>query len=312
MSQKQTTAPLIVIMGPTGAGKTELALTLAGLLEGEVVSADSRQMYIGMDIGTDKPAKRPALPPARSEPLIVRGVPHYLIDILTPDQRYSAAEFREDATPIIASIHRRGRIPIVAGGTGFYIRVLVGDQTLPDVPPDAPFRAWAEHQSLDVLIQELRSRAPDLYARVDTLKNRRRVTRALEIARGRRGSRKSQQTHRFSVGPLLKLVLLPPLDRLRKRLEERVDDQFRRGFTEEVRHLTETYGEHAPGLQAVGYRQVLPFLHGEQTLEQTRTAIIRAHWKYARRQRTWLRKEPRAATVSTPEEATNAAKEFVA
>lgn len=302
---------LVVIMGPTGAGKSALALDLAREHGGEILNADSRQVYQGMDIGTDK-ATLQARIRRRDQPVLVAGIPHYLIDILTPDQRYSAAEFRDDAWRIIADIQRRGKLPLVVGGTGFYIRVLTGGQQLPNVPADPVFRAWAAAQSVETLAAKLQRTAPDLLARVDNPRNRRRVTRALEIARAReirgdtpvlssrkRGpvpadlrARGDDERTVLETAHVLKLALVPPDAVLRERLAARVDDLLRRGLVEEVRALVARYGEAAPGLQAVGYRQVFPLLRGEATLEETRMTILRAHRDYARRQLTWLKKEP--------------------
>ena len=327
----RTEPPVVILMGPTGAGKSVLALTLAKKFNGEIISADSRQIYVGMDIGTDKLVSSQQGPhfakasrgktENRDKPISVEGVPHYLIDILTPDQRYSAAEFRDDAQRFIVDMHQRGKFPIVVGGTGFYVRVLTGHRSLPNVPPDPAFRAWAEEQPLTALVDELRERAPDLYAQVDNPRNKQRVVRVLEIARGRLGaggrvsgvgvSNPTPETQHPTPVQFLKLTLLPPADVLHERLTARVEDEFRRGFVDEVRRLVTQYGESAPGLQAVGYRQVLPYLRNERTLDETQQAVLRAHRDYARRQLTWLKKEPALVRVTSPSEAHRAITAFL-
>lgn len=306
---------VVVIMGPTAAGKSALALKLAKVYQGEIINADSRQVYVGMDIGTDKvtPQRHPepqrrisftgrdssASPQndrlrARHEPLLVEGIPHYLIDILAPDQRYSAAEFREDATRGIGQITARGKLPIVVGGTGFYLRVLTGHQKLLNVPPHPALRAWAGWQPLEALVTELRERSPELYAKVDDLQNRRRVTRYLEIARARGNREQGATPHSPLLNPksMLKLALTPPADVLRSRIEARVDRMLRQGLLAEVHSLVKRYGVSAPGLQTPGYRQVLTFIAEQTSLVETRTAIVRAHRETARRQLVWLKKEP--------------------
>lgn len=347
-------------MGPTGAGKSALALELAKVHNGEIISADSRQIYTEMDIGTDKIAPRSSAklqapkskqaPSAklqasnttglefgswdlfgisdlefeisRDQPLLVEGVPHYLIDILTPDQWYSAAEFRDDAQRLITDIHRRRKLPIVVGGTGFYIRVLTGHRSLPNVPPDPAFRAWADTQPVETLARELRERAPDVYATVDNLNNKRRVIRALEIAGSRGKKQEAAGSSHDAIPPtaysllptadkFFKLALMPSPDTLHERLARRVEEQFRRGFAEEVRRLAAQYGESAPGLQAVGYRQMLPYLREETTLEEAKQAVLRAHREYARRQLTWLKKEPDLVRATSPEEARRTVTEFL-
>ncbi len=197
---------VVMLMGPTAAGKTALGIRLAKEFDGEIINADSRQVYVGMDIGTDKVGSRKmsnARPASadignwkleignyRDRPVLVEGVPHFLLDLLTPDESYSAAQFRDDARRIMTGIHRRGKLPIVVGGTGFYIRALTGEQELPNVPPDAAFRAWAAQQPVEALAEELKRLSPELYGKVDNLKNRRRVTRYLEVARCREPNRK--------------------------------------------------------------------------------------------------------------------------
>lgn len=364
----------IIVMGPTAAGKTALGLQLAKEFDGEIINADSRQIYRGMDIGTDKPARearstkheirntnddrmvKAAAQPRVSDfehanlfrnsdsgfrisldaPVRIEGIPHYLIDILTPDQGYSAAQFRDDARRVIADIQRRGKLPIVVGGTGFYLRVLTGERALPGVPPDPGFRAWAERQAVDRLADELRQLSPALYGKVDNLKNRRRVTRYLEVARGLHARRTPSPGHwpsthgapcriseiqnfrnsEFSrVAPsalrVLKLALVPPPAVLRQRIESRVNEMFRRGLVDEVKRLIARYGVNAPGLQTTGYREIARGLGKGWSEEQTKVAVLRAHWQTARRQLTWLKREPGAFIAATPAAARDAVKDYL-
>lgn len=301
----------IVILGPTGAGKSALALELAKTFGGAIITADSRQIYRGMDIGTEKPTRRRHAAGDRATPVFVDEIPHYLIDMLTPDQQYSAAEFREDAQRLIANLSERRILPMIVGGTGFYVRVLTGHRSLPDIPPDPAFRAWAETQPVERLAEELRTRAPDVYASVDTLKNKRRVVRALEIARARPDGVRDAPRTETAPTRFLKLALIPPPEVLRERLASRVTEEFRRGLVEEVRSLVDQYGATAPGLQAVGYRQVLPYLRGETSLEDAQAAVLRAHRDYARRQLTWLKTEPELVLVASAAEAHRAVSDFL-
>lgn len=306
----QSRRPLLAILGPTASGKTALAIELAKRFDGEIISADSRQIYVGMDIGTDKIGIREQRTGGRNDSIRVEDIPHYLIDIRTPDQTYSVAEFREDALSVIKLVHEHGKLPIVAGGTGHYIRSLTEQVAFPDVPPDPAFRTWADAQSLDVLLKELGTSDPKTATRIDQ-KNRRRVVRALEVVRA--NSTQSVANSNSTSSPTsyalrttdfrtLKLALTPPSN-LRERIVERVDQQLATGLVEEVRTLVAKYGESAPGLQAIGYREVFPYLHKKATHKEMRDAIVRANWRYARRQMTWLRKEPNLTWVSSPEEA---------
>lgn len=317
-------SPVVVILGPTGAGKSDFALGVAQRHRGEIINADSRQIYAGMDIGTDKVGSghaavggrkktsvhdpRPTAG-ARHEPKLIEGVPHYLLDILSPDQRYSAAAFRDDARRIIADIQQRKKVPIVVGGTGFYIRVLTNGQQLPNIPADPAFRAWADFQPLATIAAELRARSPDLLAKVDDLRNRRRVTRALEIARAR-GNRE-QSSSSPPPWTLLKLALVPPFPVLCSRIEARVDRMLQRGLLDEAHGLVKRYGVYAPGLQTPGYRQALSFSAQPTPDAEIRAAIVRAHRATARRQLVWLKKEPGITVVEDVAAAAHTVDQFL-
>lgn len=296
----QNPRPLLAILGPTASGKTALGIEVAKKFNGEVISADSRQIYVGMDIGTDKTGYREQRTGNRNEPIVIEGIPHYLIDIRTPDQPYSVSEFRNDAQAVIELIQKHGNLPIVVGGTGHYIRALTEHAVFSEVPPDPVFRTWADAQSLDALVSELTQRDATVAARIDK-KNRRRVVRALEIARG---GKTISHASAPQTGPLhlLKLALTPPAD-LRERIARRVDEQLAAGLIEEVQRLVAQYEEAASGLQAIAYREVFPYLRKEVAQGEMRDAIIRASWQYARRQMTWLRKEPNLVWITSVKEA---------
>lgn len=292
----------VILMGPTGAGKTALGMQLAKEFDGEIINADSRQVYAGMDVGTAKPAspewrkENGERRMGRDEAVLIKGVPHLLIDILTPDQQYSAAAFRDDARRIIADIHRRGTLPIVVGGTGFYLRALTGERELPNVPPDPWFRAWAARQPVAALAADLQRISPDLFRKVDNPRNRRRVTRQLEVARA--GARKLTADSYQLTARTLKIALLPPREVLRDRIAARVVEMFQRGFVEEARTLVRRYGADAPGLQTTGYREIIRGLAAGVPEDALREAVIRAHWATARRQMTWLKREPSLERVA--------------
>lgn len=303
--------PLIIILGPTASGKTNVALSIAqeysqsksgiGI---EILSADSRQIYIGMNIGTAKPCTRSIPPASRYTPLRCHGVSHYLIDILYPDSHYSAAEFRSDARAVATDISARGNIPMIVGGTGFYARVFTEDQLLPHVPPDPAFRAWAKQQSRDVILSEIQQRDVDAAKRVAHLDHRRAV-RALEIARHTHATNSPQPSIHTSFD-IHKIALVPEKVVLTQTIEKRVDAMFKQGLVEEVRTLVQFYSEQAPGLQAIGYRELFPFLNGNASLQEVRESVVCATKQYAKRQCTWLKKEPNVQFVTTPEEALSA------
>ncbi|GGM92061.1 tRNA dimethylallyltransferase [Thermus composti] len=270
-----------VLAGPTGSGKTLLALRLGEEVPVEVVSADATMVYRGLDIGTDKPT-----PEERAR------VPHHLVDVLEPSEAMSVARFVDLAEAAIAEVLSRGRLPLVVGGTGYYIRAL--SQGLHDLPPPDPKvqeALWRElgERGFGPLWAELYRHSPEDARRVD--KNPRRLVRALEVLRrtGTPPARFPQRPPRFRYK---KLVLWPEKAWLFPKLEERAKSQFARGLVEEVRALLARYPEIPTALQAIGYKEVVGHLRGEYSLEEALLRDIRAVKAYAKRQYTWFRHEP--------------------
>jgi tRNA dimethylallyltransferase len=278
---------VIAILGPTATGKSRLAIALAEELDGEVVGCDSTAVYRRFDIGTDKVAE-----PDR------RGIPHHLIDVVDPTESYSAARYARDAAAAIHAIAARGRLPILAGGTGFYYRALTRG-LFPGPGRDEGLRlrleAWARRRGDDRLHR--------LLARVDPASGRRiqprdrtRVIRALEVyfLTGR------PLTDHFAgtVSPLAgcrvtSLALHVPAALTAERVARRVDDQFARGLVREVRDiLASGVPETAHPFKGLVYRQVLEMLHGVRDEPATRALIVQENRRYARRQLIWFRKEP--------------------
>lgn len=270
-----------VLAGPTGSGKTLLALRLGEELPLEVVSADATTVYRGLDIGTDKPT-----PEERAR------VPHHLVDVLEPSEAMSVARFLEMAERAIGEVLFRGRVPLVVGGTGYYIRALSqGLYQLP--PPDPLFQEvlWREleERGVEPLLAELGAASPEDARRVG--RNPRRLVRALEVLRrtGTPPARFPKRPPRFRYK---KLVLFPERAWLWPRLEERARAQFQKGLVEEVRALLQRYPEIPTALQAIGYKEVVGYLRGEYSLEEALERDIRAVKAYAKRQYTWFRHEP--------------------
>ncbi len=300
------TLPLIAIMGATTSGKTALSLRLAEIFEAEVVSADARQIYFGMDIGTDKIVHRSQCEPRVEKAVSYRGIPHYLIDILNPDSPYSAAQFRDDADTVINNIHNNNKLPIMVGGTGFYIRVATSNMELPQVPPDFDLRNRLRDVPLQNLVDDLKNKDPEKAKRID-LKNPRRIIRALEIASHPKQPPTNNRQKRWSI---LKIALRIDKDTLKQNVQTRVRHQINAGLVEEVRTLVQKYGEKAPGLQTICYREFLPFLRGEARLEETTEEIVRSNLHYAKRQATWLKKEPDLTWANSPDDAVEIVKNW--
>ncbi|MBS3966991.1 MAG: tRNA (adenosine(37)-N6)-dimethylallyltransferase MiaA [Truepera sp.] len=272
---------ILVLAGPTASGKSELALALADLIPTEIISADAMLVYQGMDIGTAKP-----------KALERQRVPHHLIDVVTPAEPFSVADYVRLAEAAIAEVQARGRLPLVVGGTGFYIRALT--EGLPTVPPaDGAVQAelWRvfEAEGLEPLLDELRRASPLDEARAQ--RNPRRIVRALEILRrtGRPPSSFPPRAPRFSYR---KCVLLPSVATLQARITARTAQMFAAGLITEVYELLRRYPEQPTALQAIGYKEVVEFLRGRGTLEQVQERVTQATVQYAKRQRTWFRREP--------------------
>jgi tRNA dimethylallyltransferase len=271
----------ILIAGPTAVGKSEIALRLAGQLGGEIISADSMQVYRGLDIGTAKPS-----PADRAR------VPHHLIDICDLTESFDAAQFARLAHRVVAEIQSRGRVPVLCGGTGLYFKAFL--EGLGDAPPaDAKLRAELEIAPLENLLAELRERDPAAYERIDK-KNPRRVIRAVEVIRltgkpfsdqradwnTQHATRNTRHFYGFSRSPA----------DLHVRINARVDAMFARGLVDETRELLKhCLVENKTAMQAIGYRQVVEHLHGERSLTETIELVKVRTRQFAKRQLTWFR-----------------------
>jgi len=278
---------LLVICGPTATGKSELALRLARELDGEIVNADSMQVYRGMDIGTAK-----ATPEQRA------GIPHHLIDVADPDRLFSASEFAQEADMAIRDITGRGKRAIVVGGTGLYIRALL--KGLVDSPSGGGEirRALQEEARLlgnEAMLEKLRQVDPELASRIHP-NNLVRIIRALEVHR-QTGIPLSQfqQEHGFSGRRYQSLQIGLRVDRkeLYERIEARVDGMIAEGLLEEVKRLLEKgYGRDLKAMRAIGYKEAAAYLAGECTIEEAETLIKRDTRRYAKRQLTWFNADP--------------------
>ena len=275
--------PLLVIGGPTASGKTSLALELAKHLPIEVISADSRQVYRGLDVGTAKPT-----------PAERRRVPHHVLDIIDPNEPFSAHWFSGLARPAIVDIERRGARPVVVGGTGFYIQALLTGSPLGATPPDPELRSRLtrelEAEGPDPLIRRLREIAPERATVVD-ISNPRRLIRALEIAEAR-CPEAAPATQPVTNTPIpayvLGLQVEPAI--LAERIAQRTGQMFENGLLDEARWLRDRgYDRTLPALSGVGYAEALAHLDGQLSLpEAIERTTIRTR-QYARRQRTWFR-----------------------
>lgn len=262
-------SPLIVILGETASGKSALALELALKFGGEIICADSRTIYKGMDIGTAKPTAEDRM-----------RVPHHLLDVIEPGEQFSAAQFKTLAVQAIDDIVRRGKVPFLVGGTGLYIDAVLFDLQF-RTPADPMLRAKLEQ--LDV--KELQSQIIQQgYAMPENNTNKRYLIRVLEAG--------GVSSERSELRPGM-LVLGKYIDRetLERRIVERVDLMVAVGFVAECRWLIEKYGDRAPALNAPGYKAFIPHVHGQCTLVQAKEQFVRNDLRLAKKQRTWFRRD---------------------
>jgi len=286
--QESPKKPLAVIVGPTAVGKSKIAIELALRLDGEVVTADSMQVYRGLDIGTDKPALGDR-----------KGVPHHLVDVLDPDQRFNVAEYRKLAHDAIAMIHARGRLPILSGGTGLYVKAVLDEFLFPDEGADYDLRTRLEEEARLLGPQALHRRLAQIdppTARRLHPNDVRRVIRAIEVyeTTGRPLSEHLAEARAPSPRYRVAIVgLTRPRDVLYRRIEERVDRQIQEGLVDEVKRLMERYGELPVARQALGYKEITAYLRGECSLERAIEILKRDTRRFAKRQFTWFRKDQR-------------------
>ncbi len=275
------TQPLVVILGPTASGKTALSLEIAKLFHGEIISADSRQIYRYMDIGTDK------IPIHKRQ-----GIQHHLIDILEPDQEFTVADFKRIALKIIREILSRRKLPIVAGGTGLYLNALLQNYQIPPVPPQHDLRRqlyeFCQTNGAEALYQILKEKDPAAAARIHP-NNARYVIRALEI--NLVGNIKKQDQKGQPLFEPFIICIEWPREMLYERINNRLDELLAQGFLNEVKTLLmKGYDEKLPALSSIGYQELIDFLHGNILLREAVENIKKNTRNYAKRQLTWFRR----------------------
>jgi len=279
-------SPLVVIAGPTASGKTALSLAIAEEFRGEIVSCDSVAVYRGMEIGTAKPTLEER---AR--------VPHHLIDIFTPDEPCTAGDYSRLAREAIRGITERGKLPIVAGGTGLYLRALI-DGLFPAPKRREPLRAklrMRANQRGPAYVHRILERLDPAAAQIIHANDLPKVVRAIEVTMAGRDAitrQWSQPRDPLTGYRILRLGLNPPRAELYARINRRAAEMFESGLVEETTQLVETYGFDCRPLTSLGYAQAVAVLCGEMTRDEAIAACAQGHRNYAKRQLTWFRKDP--------------------
>lgn len=289
--------PLIVLTGPTAVGKTELSIELAKKINGSIISADSMQVYRHMDIGSAK---------IRSEEM--QGIPHYLIDTFEPDEEFHVVKFQEYAKKYMDEIYTQGRIPIIAGGTGFYIQALLYDIDFTEEEEDTCYRQkleqFAKEHGAHALHEKLKE-VDEKAANEIHENNIKRVIRALEfhhLSGKKISAHNEKERQKESPYSFAYFVLNDERDRLYRRINQRVDIMMEQGLVEEVQKLKNMgYHKKMVSMQGLGYKEILEYLEGECSLEEAVYRIKRDTRHFAKRQLTWFRREREVVWVNKQE-----------
>jgi tRNA dimethylallyltransferase len=276
--------PIITIEGPTAAGKSALALQLARELHTELISADSRQVYRYLDIGTAKPTADE-----------LAEIPHHCINIINPDEQYTAGRFARDASAIAQQLHQAGCLPIVVGGTGFYVQSLLqGLAAIPPIPQDVrdALASYAQDGGDAALYARLAEVDPAAAQRISD-RDVHKMLRALEVyeATGKTSTQYWQEQQSRQQFAPFRILLTDQRQRLYERINQRVDAMVAAGLIEEVRNLLQRYDETDPGMVTVGYRELYPYLRGQSELASCLEEIQKNTRRYAKRQFTWYRRQ---------------------
>lgn len=300
---------IIVILGPTASGKSELAVKIAKKFNGEIISADSRQIYKGLDIGSGKITKKE-----------MRGVPHHLLDAASPKRIFTVTQYQKLAKKALNDIVRRGKFPIICGGTGLYINSLIYDYQFPKVPPQPKLRKKLEKKSTEELFQQLKKLDPRRAKNIDK-NNRRRLIRALEIVLTTKspipalalattcGSKKiTPYNVKYDA---LKIGIKKSPEELRKGIKKRVNLMLKLSLINETKQLIKKYHFGTPAFASIGYKEIIAYLQNKNSLEETIKLIEKNTRQYAKRQMTWFKRDKDIYWIKKEKEAEKLVNDFV-
>ncbi len=305
---------VIFLVGQTATGKTELSLEIAKKYKGEIICADSRQIYKGLIIG----AASPALDDPKALELLkkngklerVLGIPHHLFHFLSPKRQYSAALFKRRALKIIRDVWKRGRLPVVVGGTGLYISALIDNLVFPRVAPNQELREYLEKKDTEFLFQVYKTLDPVGAEFIDK-DNKRRVVRAIEVCLVTKKPFWEQRRKGPPLFESLQIGLRKSTTVLEGRIKKRTEKMIKLGLIEEVESLVKRYGWEAPALDGIGYKEFRGYFEGKKPLTEVKKDIIRNTLRYARYQRRWFKKDKRIFWIRSKPQALRLVEKFL-
>ncbi|KPJ56586.1 hypothetical protein AMJ49_04545 [Parcubacteria bacterium DG_74_2] len=289
---------LIVILGPTASGKTELAIKLAKKFSGEIVSADSRQIYKKMDIGTGKATKKQ-----------MQNIPHYLIDIINPDKEFNVTIYKKMAVKVIKDIQKRGKIPFLVGGTGLYIKAVVDNIEFPEIKPLKKLRKELESKTAKQLFETYKKIDPQGAKFIDK-KNKRRLIRAIEVCKTTKKPFWEQRKKGKPLFDVLQIGIKMPKEKLKNKIEKRAAQMLKLGLEKEVNNLVKNYSWEISSIQTIGYQEFQPYFNKEITKKELQQNIILHTCQFAKRQMTWFKKDKRVKWIKNYKQAENLIKNF--
>ncbi|MCK4919199.1 MAG: tRNA (adenosine(37)-N6)-dimethylallyltransferase MiaA [Candidatus Pacebacteria bacterium] len=305
--------PLVIILGPTSSGKTEMSLKLAKKYNGEIINADSRQIYQEMSIGTGSPiAIQRNLISIKTiiKPLLVNNISHHLFSIKKPNQKFSLSQYKKLAIKTINNIHKRDKIPILVGGTGLYISSIVDNLEIPEASPNKKIRERLEKHTKKYLYERL-EKIDIKSAKNIGLNNKRKLIRAIEVFELTGEPFSSQQTKGKPLFNILQIGIKIDREELYKKIDKRVDTMIKEGLIEETKKLSKKYKSDLPAMSGIGYFEIDSYLKKETSLENAVQRIkFRTH-QYARRQMTWFKRDERIVWIEIYQESNKLVKNFL-
>lgn len=288
---------IIAVVGPTASGKTSLGIEIAKLFNGEIISVDSRQVYKNMDIGTAKFIDD-------------NSIKHWGINLIDPDSDYSVSDFKQYAEEKINEIISRGKLPILVGGTGFWLQALIDNFDLASVRSDDTLRKQLEGLSIEELFDQYKKIDP-FGAENIAADNKRKLVRAIEVTKLTGTPFSNQQTKGESKYDVLQIGLMVDRNVLYERINKRVDDMVKKGLISEVEDLKNKYGCKIESMTGIGYRQICAYLEGLSTIEESILEIKQSTRKYAKRQMTWFNRDDRIVWIDQKNKAIELIKRFI-